>query len=746
MKTIEILAPGGDIDGIKAAINAGASAVYCGVHKFNARNRATNITIDDLNGLLRLAHQHECELFLTLNILILESEIPDLIRLLNKLANTSIDGVIIQDLGLFYLLSRHFKGLDIHASTQLTTHNEGQINFLHDLNASRVNLSRELNLAEIRALSQTAHVNHMLSEVFVHGSYCISYSGLCYMSSVHGGNSGNRGRCSQSCREQFDLTPQGKNFPLNMKDNAALPELKDLLDAGVDSLKIEGRIKQFHYVYTVVRNYKEQLQRIYEGKELSQDKSELYRVFNRDFSAGYLNDDMGRQMFIDNPRDHSSKHLAEKSGDSSDEGLARAEQLIYQEKSELRKHIKEKIDKMSTGLAPLKITASGSEGEVLKMDIITPDSTFSVRSYKPLKKQYGLSLNQTEILKRFKALNETEFFMNEVDVEKLESGLIIPFSDITSMKNRILLELRKGKPHITPVELLQLKRALPPSSPPTLSVLISSENDMEELGKTSAEIYFQLPDAPSLDLHGLLSLFRKNKSMTPWFPPVLVGKDYEAALTFLREASPARIITENTGIAYEAYHMGIPWIAGPRLNLVNSYGLLCLKERFDCKGAFLSNEISRKQIRGIKKPENFDLYYSIYHPMDLMTSRQCFFLGVNGCFKERMDKACLPGCSKSATISNDSKGTLFIEKTKGNYNRIYSEKHFLNLEIVKDMPELFSGFIIDLRKINTSTTVNAEPGKIIELFDQLLKGKADAAQKLKLAIRETSDTPYRVGI
>src|SRR5665647_136887 len=121
-RKIELLAPGGDIDSIKAAILAGADAIYCGLDKFNARNRAANISFDDLQGILRLAHKNSCKVFLTLNIIIVDSEIPALIGMLNKLINTSIDGVIVQDLGLFYLLSHYFKGLKIHASTQLTTH------------------------------------------------------------------------------------------------------------------------------------------------------------------------------------------------------------------------------------------------------------------------------------------------------------------------------------------------------------------------------------------------------------------------------------------------------------------------------------------------------------------------------------------------------------------------------------------------------------------------------------------------
>ena len=177
-KNIELLAPGGDIDSIKAAILAGADAVYCGLDKFNARNRAANIEFESLKGILNLAHKHNCLVFLTLNIIIVGSEIPALIKLLNKLVNTRIDGVIIQDLGLFYLLSTYFKGLKIHASTQMNTHNEGQIDFLNKLTANRVNLSRELNIDEIKHLSLKGHTHDILTEVFVHGSYCLSFSGI----------------------------------------------------------------------------------------------------------------------------------------------------------------------------------------------------------------------------------------------------------------------------------------------------------------------------------------------------------------------------------------------------------------------------------------------------------------------------------------------------------------------------------------------------------------------------------------
>ena len=310
-RKIELLAPGGDVEAIKAAIVAGANAVYCGLDTFNARNRAANLSFDELCGILRLAHQYDCEVFLTINVVILEQELPALFKLLNQLVNTSLDGIIVQDLGLFNLVKKHFPTLDIHASTQLTTHNEGQIHFLSKIGASRVNLSRELNLGEITSLTALAHHHHMLTEVFVHGSLCIAFSGQCYSSSVSVGNSGNRGRCSQACRDEYEETAAGNKYPLNLKDNSAYFDLPELVEAKVDSLKIEGRIKGAHYVYTVVDSWRKQINQFVDTGKLLDDDSNLYKVFNRDFTNSFLKGNLTKGMFIDNPRDNSVNHAVE---------------------------------------------------------------------------------------------------------------------------------------------------------------------------------------------------------------------------------------------------------------------------------------------------------------------------------------------------------------------------------------------------------------------------------------------------
>jgi len=745
-RKIELLAPGGDIDSIKAAILAGANAVYCGLDKFNARNRATNILFDDLQGILRLAHKNNCKVFLTLNIIIVESEIPALISLFTKLINTSIDGIIIQDLGVFYILSHYFKGFNVHASTQLTTHNEGQIKFLSKLNVSRVNLSRELNIDEIKDLTSVAHDNKVLTEVFVHGSNCISFSGLCYISSVHGGNSGNRGRCSQPCRDRYEATEAGVDYPLNLKDNSAYFDLKELVDAGVDSLKIEGRIKKFDYVYTVVNTWKKQLQSLRNHNKLITDNSDLYKVFNRDFSNAYLKGAINKDMFIDNPRDHSIKHLSEINNYSSNFELEKDQLALYNEKETSKSIIQNEINKLSVSKAPLKISISGECGFPLKISVTTPETSFDIFSEVNLVDKGTEALNRKIVLKRFKAFNDTEYFIQELELEEQKGDLYMPFKELTSIKKRILFILNDSREFKEPVDVRIIKKQSKLKTKPSLSVLISSFSDVYLCDETTVDIYFQLPSSLKKEQEKFIDLFFKNKKLIPWFPSVLIGEDYTAAVEILQRVQAKIIVTNNTGIAYEAYNKGIDWIAGPYLNIVNSYSLLALKENFNCSGSFISNEIRKEQIQGIKRPDDFDLYYSIYHPILLMTSRQCLFHQVTGCQKYKIDDACIQDCEKYSSITNLKGDAFLIEKSKGNYHCIYNETNVLNSDIVSEIPDVFSSFFLDLRNIKTKTELKLNKLEVIKLFEDLISGESSAKKNLDQNIYASNNIQYIKGI
>ena len=750
-KEIELLAPGGDLDSIKAAILAGANAIYCGLDKFNARSQAKNIAFDDLHGILRLAHKNNCEVFLTLNIIIVEREIPALITLLNKLVKTKIDGIIIQDLGVFYLINKYFPTLNIHASTQMTTHNAGQIKFLKKLKATRVNLSRELNIDDITELTSVAHEHNMLTEVFVHGSNCISFSGLCYMSSVTGGNSGNRGQCSQPCRDEYLTTAEGKNFPLNIKDNSAFSDLRVLADAGVDSIKIEGRIKKYHYVYTVVETWRKQLQDFYKQNKVNEDNSDLRKVFNRDFSNSFLKGNMSRDIFIDNPRDNSAVYLSKNWQGSKEDNLSKAKKVLFEQKSQIIDSVKVRIDELSIEKAPLTIQLSGVAGEKLSVTINTPDATFTLDSDIELvtakKNKSDISCFDEEVVfKRFKGINDSEYSIDEINIDKTLNYAYIPLKELTIIKDKIVFVLNDKKEKPQSVELPTLEKSNTDKITPSLSVLLSSEDDLHLCDETEADIYFQIPDYFSHKLSHFVKLFTNNKRLIPWFPAVLMGDNYTAATELLEQVMPERIVTNNSGVAFIAFDKGISWTAGPYMNLVNSYSLLCLKENFNCEGAFISNEISEKQIKNISKPEDFNLVYSISHPIVLMTTIACMFHQVSGCKKNIVDDKCIQRCKNSASITNLKDISYFIDKEKGGYHTVYNEANFLNTDIVKDIPDMFSSFFVDLRDVKTGTEVEISKSEMITLFENYINGDSTPISDLHKNIYPSTSSQYRRGI
>ncbi|SQH76192.1 conserved protein of unknown function [Shewanella benthica] len=759
---IELLAPGGDVDAIKAAIIAGADAVYCGLDTFNARNRAANISFEELVGIIRLAHQYQCQIFLTLNIVILEHEFKSLVKLLSKLVNTRLDGVIVQDIGMFHLLTKHFPTLDIHASTQLTTHNVGQIPFLKKLGASRVNLSRELNLREIAALTEAGRENDITTEVFVHGSLCIAFSGLCYSTSASVGNSGNRGRCSQACREEYQTTETGNNFPLNIKDNSAFFDLPALIEAGVHSFKVEGRIKGASYVHTVIDSFRKQIDGFLATGELLEDGERLYKVFNRDLTNSFLKGDLNQSMFIDNPRDNSKNHLKDKLTHNGLKSISvvqihDAQQALQVEKSQIQASVDDKIKHLSIEKLPLTLSFSGQLGQPLSITVSTQDfiigqtqledKTFTVQSPSLLTISDDASIDASAIEKRFKSLNNAEFDLQQLVTDDLAAGLSIPFKELTSLKKQVLLQLNHETPVLPAVELPKLARhPKPETHRPKLSMLICDEADIALADFTDADIYFKLPDAYKRGCTKYVDFFKQNPRLIPWFSSVLIGKDFDAALNILEQVKPELIVTNNTGIANRAFELGIKWIAGPFLNTTNSYALLAMQEQFDCHGAFISNEINHNQIKHIARPENFKMLYSIYHPILLMASRQCFFQQSVGCEKPRIDNGCMLSCDKSTSITNLKGDEFAIDKQKAGYPSIYNQDQFLNTEIIEDLAHLFDGFMIDLTNIGAGNKPSPDKVQLIQQFEQLLSGQSNAVTILDKMVPQSTVLQYHNGL
>ncbi|MGL1932337.1 MAG: U32 family peptidase [Desulfotalea sp.] len=746
-KKIELLAPGGDLDSIKAAILAGADAVYCGLDKFNARNRAVNIDFNDLMKIINLAHEHNCQVFLTMNIVITTGEIVTIINLLNKLVNTGIDALIVQDLGLFYLISTYFKNIPVHASTQLTTHNKGQISIAKMLGANRVNLCRELNLDEIKDLSSYAHNEDLATEVFVHGSNCIGFSGLCYFSSVMAGNSGNRGRCSQPCRDKFTTTSSGFNFPFNLKDNSAFFDIKNLAEAGVDSFKIEGRIKKYHYVHSVVKTWRQQLQYFYDTGMVGKDNADLFRVFNRDFSNHLLKGRAHKDAFIDNPRDNSALHRASFFETDDSTSLERAKRELYDEKTEIIEAVGEKINSLALQNTPITIRISGNCGEKLKVLAFTTGEDIVILSRHELslvakQKKTVDPMSKQSFLKTFKNLAGLGYAIDNIELSGLVSNLILPFSDIKDLGRNLFAKLNNSHKFQSPIDLPKIKTNKRETITPKLSVILSSKNDLPLLKVSNADFYFQLPSSLNERIDEYLQIF-EGRELVPVFPAIIIGKDFEAAEDFLLRLKPNKIISNNLGIAHLANKMKISWLAGPYINVANPYSLKCLKENLSCSGAFISSELSMTQIGSLHAPEDFETCYSIFHPSLLFTSKHCLFQSVTGCHKENMDDTCLKDCQKVATATGVNGKTLHIEKKSGNYPSLYDESSFLNSAIVKNIQNKFHRFFIDISKHKEFSKM--EKINLLDLFQKLLDGEDDADKKIKGITGKISCSQYKTG-
>ncbi|MES9898383.1 MAG: U32 family peptidase [Sedimenticola sp.] len=257
---------------------------------------------------------------------------------------------------------------------------------------------------------------------------------------------------------------------------------------------------------------------------------------------------------------------------------------------------------------------------------------------------------------------------------------------------------------------------------------------------------FELPNSFENSGNEFIEVFNRNSRLIPWFPAILIGKEYQTALYILTQINPKYIVSNNSGIGYEAYRQGIPWVAGPYMNTVNSFSLLSLKENFGCTGSFISNEINKNQIKRIKKPDNFRLFYSIYHPIVLMTSKACFFHQVTGCKKYIVDNACIQRCEKSSFITNLKGVSFFINKQKGRYHDIHNENNFLNTDITRDIPNLFDSLFLDLRDVKSDTKVTADKRAIIKMFENHLNDELESSKTIHQHISPTTDTQYIKGI
>ena len=290
MRIPELLAPVGSMEHLKVAINAGASSVYLSGKDYGARKFAQNFTLDEIKEAISTAHMHNVKVYVTVNTLIKQDELEDVINYLARLYSIGVDAVLVQDLGLVELINKHLPNLKIHASTQMTCENQLKLDYLESKGIKRVVLPREMRKDEIKNLK-----TNMELEIFAHGALCYSYSGQCLMSSFKGGRSGNRGTCAQPCRQKYKVSGIKKeDYYLSPCDLSLFDKLKEIAELDISCIKIEGRMRNKEYLAIVVSNYRKALNKLRSGKESKSEEINL--VVNRGFIEGQFNNESKRSL------------------------------------------------------------------------------------------------------------------------------------------------------------------------------------------------------------------------------------------------------------------------------------------------------------------------------------------------------------------------------------------------------------------------------------------------------------------
>lgn len=381
-KTPELLAPAGGLTAFFAALEAGADAIYCGFENFSARAKAKNFSITDLAAMADYVHLQHKKIYVALNTLIKEQELSLLIETLGQLEESAIDGVIVQDLALWRMIKNHFPNLPLHASTQMTVHNSGGVNMLAGMGFKRVVLARELSLAEISAINRETDIE---LEHFVHGALCFSISGQCFFSSLVAGKSGNRGRCVQPCRWRYKY--QGRpGYYFSTSDLCAIEQLPQLIDAGITSFKIEGRMKSAEYVGRVVAAYRMVLDApvLERQRVMAEARQQLELSFGRRSTTGFLNSNQLSDITDSSQQGTIGQYL----------GLVKAVRgktifVQLEEKLHIGDRLKAmpKNDKNGVGLTVLNLQINSK-----KVKIAAPGSTVSIETQAAVKISSGDAL------------------------------------------------------------------------------------------------------------------------------------------------------------------------------------------------------------------------------------------------------------------------------------------------------------------------------------------------------------------
>ena len=593
---IELLSPAGSPEGVIAAVQNGADAVYMGMGAFNARRGAKNFTDEEFVKAVRYCHVRGCKVYVTLNTLVNDREMRDAVAAAKLASDAGADALIVQDLGMSYAIRCALPDIPLHASTQMSLHNLAWVEAAAEMGITRAVLARELSFEQIRFITKNASIE---TEVFVHGALCFCHSGQCYMSALIGRRSGNRGLCAQPCRLQYSLGGRMDDHPLSLKDNCLVDQIRRLEEAGVASLKIEGRMKRPEYTGIVTGVYAKAIR-----EQRNPDKEEmelLEKTFSRQgFTQGYF---IGDKLDMFGVRSEPDK--------DADKIFATARKQYAE--GEMRR-------------VPVHFYTVLEKGEHIKAIAFDDDGHKAIATGPVPERAKRQGLTEQYLTEQMFKTGGTPYNCIE-NKAKAEPGLYLPASEINELRRKLIAQLSAEREKAPGRRTLRIPA--PPVNVPAISdpARIYQVRTAEQLTPELAELkpdYIYFPAMELAENFDPLRPFIDNGARPVAVMPRVITDDQSrevyAALEKLFDYGVNEALTGNLGHVFIARQAGMKVRGDFGLNAFNSYTLRVLQDA-GFISATASFELRLAQIKAMAKPIDTELI--IYGRLPLMVSDQC---------------------------------------------------------------------------------------------------------------------------
>lgn len=631
MKQPEILAPAGSMESMMAAVNSGADAVYFGYGPFNARRNAKNFDQDSFRQMARYCKARGVKMYMTLNTLVFDREMEALKESVRAACENGVDAILVQDLGVMHLLRQWAPDIPLHASTQMAVHNVSGAKQLQEMGFSRVVLAREMSAKEIRAVVEQVPVE---TEIFVHGALCMCLSGQCYMSSLIGERSGNRGLCAQPCRLPFRSGRGDNGYALSLKDLTLVDRIQELRELGVDSLKIEGRMKRPEYVSAAVSGFRQALA----GE--TPNMEQLQAAFSRSgFTRGYFDGKTGIEMF----------------GTRQHEDVLAGQKVLKQLSNQLEKeypHVPLDFSFVMKANEPLSLTVRDADGNSVSVQGPVPE----IAANRPTTKEL--------VRRSMEKLGGTFYSLNSLSCQ-LDEGLICPASQMNQLRREALEQLSAIRSQIKPWRFVDLP--VPPHPKllclrkPNLRAQVRSLSQITPLMEERCELIAVPMDQLEKGVDQLSSALREKIAVS--LPRMVFGDDaalLTQRLNGLKQAGIHHLSTGNIGGLYLGKKLDFCVHGEFSLNIANS---LALREyaQLGLHDSVVSFELSQTRVVSLGDYMPYGIF--AYGKLPLMVTRNCP-IKLKGC----------KNCKQYGVLKDRKDESFEVRCTGRQYSEIFNGK------------------------------------------------------------------------